>query len=466
MSALWTSGEAEAATLGRSTRPFDVSGISIDTRTLKPGDLFIALKGESRDGHAFVRAAFGAGAAAALVSEIPEGLPHDAALLRVPNAQRGLEDLASASRARTQARIVAVTGSAGKTTTKEMLRLALGALGSTGASAASYNNQWGVPLSIALLPRTAQFGVFEIGMNHFGEIRALVGLAEPHVAIVTTIAAAHLEFFGSCDAIADAKSEIFEGLVPGGVALLPADSDQFERLASRARQKSVARVLTFGEAAGSDARLISTAAAGEGMMVEADIFGDRRKFRVGAQGAHIARNAVATLLAVAALDGDVANAAAALAEFVPLKGRGARFDITTQGGSAQVIDESYNANPASMSAALALLGAAEPGPNGRRIAVLGDMLEMGPQGPALHAALSKDIERADVDAVYACGRQMAALWESLPASRRGAYGESSAEIAPKLRGALRSGDVVLVKGSLGSRMAVIIEALKSQSAQR
>ena len=248
MSALWTSAEMEAATLGHASAPFEAGGISIDTRTLRPGDLFVALQGEARDGHDFVAAAFDARAAAALVARDPGHLPKGAELLTVGHTQRGLEDLARAARARTNAHIVAVTGSAGKTTTKEMLRLAFGALGRTHASAASYNNQWGVPLTLAAMPRDTEFGVIEIGMNHFGEIRALAGFARPHVALITTIAPAHLEFFGNCEAIADAKSEIFEGLVPGGTALIPADSPYAGRLLARARQAHVGRILTFGSA--------------------------------------------------------------------------------------------------------------------------------------------------------------------------------------------------------------------------
>jgi UDP-N-acetylmuramoyl-tripeptide--D-alanyl-D-alanine ligase len=396
------------------------------------------------------------------VSHVPDGVAEGSPLLLVAHTQRALEDLARAARTRTNAKIIAVTGSAGKTTTKEMLRLALGALGSTTASAASYNNQWGVPLSLALMPRTADFGVFEIGMNHFGEIRTLVGFARPHVALVTTVAAAHLEFFGSCEAIADAKSEIFEGLLPGGIAILPSDSPFFDRLAARAKQAGVSRILSFGEKAGSEARLLSLP-HGEMAPIEADILGRSYSFRVGAPGAHIAHNAVAALLAVAVMGGDVLNASATLAGFAPLKGRGARFDVAARDGSVEVIDESYNANPASMRAALSLLGSARPEKGGRRIAVLGDMLEMGAQGPALHAALRRDIEEAHVDTVFACGTQMAALWDALPAARQGAYGATSAEIAPSLIDTLQGGDIVLVKGSLGSRMAVIIDALKAHT---
>jgi UDP-N-acetylmuramoyl-tripeptide--D-alanyl-D-alanine ligase len=463
MSALWTSAEAQSATLGEATRAFEVTGLSIDTRTLKPGDLFVALKGDARDGHDFVRAAFDAKAGAALVARAPADITKDSALLVVANTQRGLEDLARASRARSRAKIVAVTGSVGKTTTKEMLRLALGALGSTWASAASYNNHWGVPLSLAAMPRTTAFGVYEVGMNHFGEIRTLAGFVRPHVAFVTTIAPAHLEFFGSCEAIADAKSEIFETIVPGGAALVPSDSPYAERLTARAKQAGVGRILSFGAAAKSDARLVSMSEGGDGMKIEADILGRSCTFRIGAPGAHIARNAVGAMLAVAALEGDVVNAAAALAAFSALKGRGARFGIRAGDGTATVIDESYNANPTSMAAALALLGSSKPGKGGRRIAVLGDMLELGPEGETLHANLARDVEAAKADLVFACGAQMGALWDRLPPSCRGAYGKTSRDIVEQVAGALRDGDVVLVKGSLGSKMAVIVDALKSRA---
>ena len=459
MSALWTSAEAEGATLGHASRAFEATGISIDTRTLKPGDLFVALKGDVRDGHDFVPAALKARASAALVSRKLEGLGANASLLEVANTLRGLEDLARASRARTHAKIAGVTGSAGKTTTKEMLRLALGANGATHASAASYNNHWGVPLSLASMPRETQFGIFEIGMNHFGEIRALVGFVKPHVALITTIAPAHIEFFGTCDAIADAKSEIFEGIVPGGAALIPADSPYAERLRARAKQAGVSRILSFGKANGTDARILSMDETSGAMKVDADIAGRAVHFRLGALGAHLASNAVGALLTVAALDADVLNAAAGLSEFAALKGRGARFNA----GGIEVIDESYNANPASMAAALAVLGSAQPVKGSRRIAVLGDMLEMGPEAASHHAGLAKDIESARVDLVFANGRNMRALYDALPASRRGAHSATSAELAPQLMAALREGDVVLVKGSLGSKMSVIIDALKART---
>ncbi|HEY2837401.1 MAG TPA: UDP-N-acetylmuramoyl-tripeptide--D-alanyl-D-alanine ligase [Rhizomicrobium sp.] len=444
---LWSTAEAEAATLGHASKGFAVSGLSIDTRSLKEGDLFVALKG-TRDGHDFVEAAFAAKAGAALVSRRIENAKGP--LLTVADTQRGLEDLARAARARSNAKIIAVTGSAGKTTTKEMLRLCCNALGQTHASAASHNNHWGVPFSLASLPREVAYGVFEVGMNHAGEIRNLVSFVRPHVALVTTIAPAHLEFFGSCEAITDAKSEIFEGLVLGGAALIPSDSPYAERLAARAAQAQVSRIVRFGR--DGDAKLLSVAQDGEGTRIKADILGQAVDCLVGAPGEHIAMNAVAALASVALVEGDVLNAAAALKQFTALKGRGARFESR----GVEVIDESYNANPASMAAALKLLSQAR----GRKLAVLGDMLEMGEGGPALHAALAEPIDAADTDLVFASGPQMKALWDALPQKRRGAYAETSAALAPKLTAALEPGDTVLVKGSLGSRMAVIVEALK------
>jgi UDP-N-acetylmuramoyl-tripeptide--D-alanyl-D-alanine ligase len=308
-----------------------------------------------------------------------------------------------------------------------------------------------VPLSLAALPQNAEYGVFEIGMNHFGEIRNLVSFVRPHVALITTIAPAHLEFFGSCEAIADAKAEIFEGLMTGGAALIPSDSPYAERLRARAKQAQVARVIGFGQA--GEAKLLSFTPDGEGMRVKADILGHAVDCLVGAPGLHIAQNVVGALAAIALMDGDVLNAAAALKDFTALKGRGARF----RAGDIDVIDESYNANPASMAAALSLLADAK----GRKIAVLGDMLEMGEDAGAHHAALALPIAAAGTALVFASGPQMKALWDTLPAPRRGAYAETSAALAPQLLAALKPGDTVLVKGSFGSKMSVIVEALKA-----
>jgi UDP-N-acetylmuramoyl-tripeptide--D-alanyl-D-alanine ligase len=309
------------------------------------------------------------------------------------------------------------------------------------------------------MPRDSEYGIFEVGMNHFGELRNLVSFVRPHVALITTIAPAHLEFFGTCEAIADAKSEIFEGLLAGGAALVPADSPYAERLKDRARQAQVSRIVAFGET--GDAKLISWTAEDDGMRVKADILGRAVDCHVGAPGAHIAQNVVGALAAVALLDGDVLNAAAALKQFTALKGRGARFTA----GDLLVIDESYNANPASMAAALALLGDAPPfGKGGRKLAVLGDMLEMGEGAIAHHAGLAAAVDANDVDMVFASGTLMRALWEALPPQRRGAYAENSAALLPQLLAAVKAGDTVLVKGSNGSKMSVIIDALKAKAA--
>ena len=457
---LWTSDEAARATGGKATSDWSAYGVSIDTRSIERGDLFLALQGESRDGHGFVAAALEKGAAAALVTRLPDGVAPGAPLLIVGDTQRGLEDLGRASRARCKAKIVAVTGSAGKTTTKEMLRLMLSTAGQVAASAASYNNHWGVPLSLARMKRDAAFGVFEIGMNHAGEIRALNAFVRPHVALITTIAPAHLEYFGTVEAIADAKAEIFEGVERGGAVILPADNPQYDRLKAHAQHAGVSRILTFGTRSNADARLLSAEPHGEGQKIVAELDGNRLAFSAGAAGAHIAMNAMAALLAARELGADIKTASQALGNFAPLKGRGARFTA----GGIDIIDESYNANPASISAALALLGATRPKPHGRRIAVLGDMLELGVDSARLHAALAEDIAAASADLVFLCGSQMSALWQAVPERKRGAYAEQSTELAPELMRNLRAGDVVLVKGSFGSRMSVIIDALKSREA--
>ena len=456
MSALWTSDEAQRATGGKARGEWTANGVSIDTRSLEKGDLFIALTGENRDGHEFVAGALAKGAAAAMVSNIPSDVGADARLLIVADTQGGLEALGDAARARANAKIIGVTGSAGKTTTKEMLRVMLSGLGSVSASAASYNNHWGVPLSLARMKRETDFGIFEIGMNHAGEIRGLVRYVRPHAAIITTIAPAHLEYFGTLDAIADAKAEIFEGLEPDGPAILNADIPQFERLKSRATKAGVTNIQTFGRASGADARLIASEAYGDRQMVTAEIGGKRLTFAIGAAGAHIASNALAALLGARGLGVDPAVAARGLSGFSAMKGRGSRFSAD----GVDIIDESYNANPASMTATLRLL--AETSAKGRRIAVLGDMLELGPQAKDLHAALAKDVDANAIDLVFACGANMRALWDALLAGRRGAYAENSSALAAELCPRLRAGDVVLVKGSFGSRMSVIIDALKAR----
>jgi len=435
-----------------------VTGISIDTRTLAEGDLFVALKGDNSDGHDYVRKAFEAGAAAAAIDEAhAQALAGAGPLYVAKDTLVALEGLGRAARSRSKARIVAVTGSVGKTTTKELLRCALASAGETHASAASYNNHWGVPLTLARMPESARFGVFEIGMNHAGEITPLVAMAQPHIAIITRIAPVHLEHFASVEAIADAKAEIFSGLQRGGVAILNRDDAQFERLRDAAGAAGVRFVLSFGESAEADATVLSCDVEGETTRVQARVLGQDLTYTIGAPGRHIAMNSLAVLMASRAAGLDLQAAARALAGFRPPAGRGQRETLQAADGPFTIIDESYNANPASMRAALDLLGAAD---GKRRIAVLGDMLELGPQARALHAAIAEDVERNQIDLVYTAGPLMQALSEAIPAERRGAHAANAAALEPIVLDALRAGDVVMIKGSNGSRMGPLVAAMR------
>jgi UDP-N-acetylmuramoyl-tripeptide--D-alanyl-D-alanine ligase len=465
---LWTL-DAMAAAMGAQRAgnlPRDVGGLSIDTRSIKPGEAFYAIAGENRDGHDFVAAALKAGAGLAVVSRDKAAMfAKDLPLLVVGDVLAALNDLAKASRARASARIVAVTGSVGKTGSKEALRLVLAKQGETHASAASYNNHWGVPLSLALMPQSANFGVFEIGMNHAGEITPLTALVRPHVAIVTTIAPVHLEFFGTLDAIADAKAEIFGGIEPGGAAVLNADNAQFARLKAAAQNAGVRRIVSFGACAPADARLIKVSLQAETSTVQANILGHDVTYKLGAPGRHVVDNSLGVLIAAQLLGADLALAAVALADLKPPTGRGERMTLDAPGGTVLLIDESYNANPTSMRAALALLGQVPIKGMGRRIAVLGDMLELGPEGKALHAALGEAVVGNAVDLVFCAGPLMKSLWDALPSERRGGYAETAAALEGEVLGAIAAGDAVMIKGSLGSRMGPIVKALRRRYAR-
>jgi UDP-N-acetylmuramoyl-tripeptide--D-alanyl-D-alanine ligase len=454
---LWSAEEACRATGGTSAGHWQASGVSIDSRMLVPGDLFIALKGERVDGHDFVRAALSRGAAAAMISRPVSDAPAEC-LLRVGDIMTGLNGLASAARARSRARIVAVTGSVGKTGTKELIARALQAHGPTTASGGNLNNQIGAPLSLARMPRDAAYGVFELGMNHAGEIRPLSALVRPHVALITLIAPAHLAFFPNLDAIADAKAEIFTGLETGGAAVLNRDDPSYERLKAAALDAG-ARVISFGGSAEATARLIDWQPDATGAEVRA-LIGERViRYRLRLFGRHLALNSVAALAAAQAAGADPARAAAAFEQVTPLSGRGARHVLALAGGTLELIDESYNASPAAMRAAIATLADATPGPSGRRIAALGDMRELGSDAERLHTELRAPLEAAGIDLVFTAGPLMAALDAALPANKRGGHRTDAEALAPLLRAQLRSGDVLLVKGSLGSRMGVIVAQL-------
>jgi UDP-N-acetylmuramoyl-tripeptide--D-alanyl-D-alanine ligase len=455
MTALWTAAELHAATGGSLSREVTVTGVSIDTRTIQPGDLFVALR-DARDGHDFVAQALEKGAAAALVDRDPPGVAADAPLLRVADTLAGLQALGRAARARSQARFIGITGSVGKTTTKEMLRIAFAALGPTHASAASYNNHWGVPLTLARTPRDARFAVIEMGMNNRGEIAPLAAMAGPHVAVITTIGTAHIGNLGSQEAIAEEKADILRGLEKGGAAVLPADSAFIPALMRRAKEAG-ARVLTFGESSRADIQLTDYVAGPDRGTARLLMDGLPLSVHLGAPGHHLALNACAAIAAVHALEGDVVAAAEALAAFDAGKGRGARARLRLPGGEALLIDDSYNASVASIRAGLAVLAAQKAT---RRVVALGDMRELGESGPAMHAELAPDVAAA-ADLVYCCGPLMRHLYDALPASRQGAHLPDSAALAAVLAAAIRPGDAVLVKGSLGSRMAAVVTALTS-----
>ncbi len=456
MSGLWTSDDLRAATGGRTGAELAATGVAtgvaIDTRAIAPGDLFIALRGERRDGHDFVADALARGAAGAMVDRVPDGFPTDAPLLLVPDTLAGLAALGAYARARTRARVIAVTGSVGKTTTKEMLRTMLAPQARVHAAEASFNNEIGVPLTLARLPLDAEAAVVEIGMNHPGEIAPLARLARPHVAVITAIAPAHIGQMGSLEAIADEKAAILGGVVPHGAAVLPGDSPLLPRLAAAA---AGLRLFRFGTMAGAEARLISCAEDPDGSEIVAAIGGQEFAFRLAAPGRHMAMNALAALAAVTAAGFDPAAAAAALAGFAALPGRGAARRIALAGGEALLFDESYNASPASVRAALAVLGAQ---PAGRRIVVLGDMRELGDFGAAAHANLAADA-LAVADLVFTCGELMRHLHDALPVERRGAHAPDAAALAPLVAAAIAAGDAVLVKGSYASAMRTVVAAL-------
>jgi len=453
MTALWTSAELRAATNGVLAAECVVKGVSIDSRSIAPGDIFIALR-DQRDGHDFVADALARGAMAAMVDHAPQGAVDTAKLLMVGDTLAGLTALGAAGRARAMARVVGVTGSVGKTTTKEMLRVALGAFGATHASAASHNNHWGVPLTLARLPRDAAFAVIEMGMNNRGEIAPLSRLAQPQIGIITSIGTAHIGLLGSQAAIAAEKGDIIAGIAPGGTAILPADSSFAAELVARARDAGLT-VLTHGEAAGADARLLSYQASPGGGMAEIALAGQHIALRLTTPGRHVALNACAVLAAVQALGLSPEKGAEALASFTAGAGRGALRRIRVAGGEALLIDDSYNASVASVRAGLAVLAAQ---PAKRRIFAFGDMLELGAEGPAQHAALAPDAAQ-NSDLVFCCGPLSKYLFDALPAHQRGGHFPDSAALAPALRAALQPGDAVLVKGSLGSRMSLVIAAL-------
>ena len=465
--ALWTSADAVTATGGRTTTDWTATGVSIDTRTIQPGDLFVALK-DIRDGHDFVATALAKGAAAALVSHIPDDTAPDAPLLIVNDVLQALEKLGAYARARTRAKVVGVTGSVGKTSTKEMLRRILSGQGKTHAAEASYNNHWGVPLTLARMPQDTDFAVIEIGMNHPGEIAPLARLADLDVALITIVAPAHLEAFTDLDGIAREKAAIFDGLRPGGSAIFPGDQSITPILHGAALQAG-AHPVTFGANDTADYRLSDVKLCDTATIVQATRHGTPILFKVLTPGRHFAANGLGALAVADALGLDPMIAASDLGQWKPPAGRGTREHITldiVEETSFDLIDDAFNANPTSMAAALDVLIAATPKDGigrvgkGRRIAILGDMLELGPTEIALHEAIAKHPHLNKIDLIHCVGPRMKSLWQKLPRAHRGEWVSDARDLAARPRSLIDAGDILLVKGSKGIKVSLIVDALR------
>jgi UDP-N-acetylmuramoyl-tripeptide--D-alanyl-D-alanine ligase len=460
---LWTIADLISAMGARiiGDVPEGITGITIDSRTAANGEAFFAIKGDKFDGHDFITSAMVSGAAVCVVAEgkLPALGKVTAPLIVVDDVLAGLERLALASRARSKAKIIAVTGSAGKTTTKEALRHCLLTCGKVHASAASFNNHWGVPLTMAKMPADTEYGVFEVGMNHAGEIRHLIKFVQPHVAIVTIIAAAHLGFFKSLDEIADAKAEIFEGLVPGGAAIINRDDARYRNLEHAAKSAGVSHIYGFGEHARARFKLVSCDLKPDLSQITIRIDGTEFPVRVGAPGRHIVQNALAVIGACQTVGADLKKISAALATLGAEKGRGQIHRLETRGGAFTLIDESYNANPASMRAALGLLASQEVTGKGRRIAVLGDMLELGRFSAKMHKELAEPIVSANTDKVFLAGAEIRVLAEALPASFAAEHSKNVAELTRSVAAFIRAGDVIMVKSSNGIGFSKLVEEL-------
>jgi UDP-N-acetylmuramoyl-tripeptide--D-alanyl-D-alanine ligase len=456
---LWTSAEIVAATGGAlAGGAFAATGVSIDTRTIEPGDLFVALAGV-RDGHEFIDQALAKGAAAALAAK-----PGDGARVLVPDVLAALEQLGVSARDRAaKAKRGAVTGSVGKTGVTQAIAAGLKLAGPSHTSVHSYNNHIGVPLTLARMPCGTRRAIFEIGMNHADEIAPLSKMVRPDAAAVTTVGPVHVENFPDGEVgVARAKAEIFAGMAPGGVAILNADNPWFDLLKAEA-ERSGCHIQAFGSASTCEARLIDIAPDADGLRILADLHGRKVDFAIRQTGVQWGLNSLAVLLMLEALDVDLDTSLLALADFAPLEGRGTETTVAMSGGDFTLIDDSFNANSLSTVAALKTLGARRA--TGRRIVALTDMLELGEMSAGLHAALAEPIAEAKVDLVFCAGPLMRSLWESLPPTRRGGYADSAADLETKLVEAIRPGDVVLVKGSKGSKASALAKTLAGLAAE-
>lgn len=462
---LWSAADMVEAMEGRplGNLPAGITGISIDSRTLKEGEAFFAIKGDQFDGHDFATAAMAAGAGLLVVNEsrLPALGNLKVPMIVVDDVLEALVKLGIASRARTKAQVIAVTGSVGKTTTKEALRHVLSEVGKVHASAASFNNHWGVPLTLARMPEDTEYGIFEIGMNHHDEIRPLVKMVRPHIALITLIAPAHLGHFANLEEIATAKAEIFEGIIPGGYALLNRDDKRYRQLEELAQKAGIEHIHSFGTHAQADYLLRDVKLRPDCSCMTTKIGDEEAAVKVGIPGRHIVQNMLAVLGAAHLAGADIAKVALGMSSLTAEDGRGARHELEhPDGGSFTLIDESYNANPTSMRASLTLLQATPPvAPRGRRIAVLGDMLELGRQSGKLHADLARPIVDAEVNAVFIGGREMSVLKDALPVEIHVEYRQSTNELLPLVVRAIRPGDVVMIKSSQGIGFSRIVKAL-------
>ena len=470
MTVLWASADAAAATGGRVSRDWAATGVSIDTRSLRPGDLFVALK-DRRDGHDFVARALAQGAAAALVSRVPDGVAEGAPLLIVDDVLGALVALGVAARARSRAKVVAVTGSVGKTSTKDMLGTVLGGQGRVHVAEKSYNNHWGVPLTLARLPQGAEFAVLEIGMNHPGEIAPLAAMVRPDVALITSIAPAHLHAFDNIEGIAREKAAIFGGLSKDGVAVINADLPMpVATILLDQAKKSGARVVRFGENEISDFRLIQAQMIGDTTIVHAMKGEAPLLFKVMSMGHHFGMNALGALAVADALGADATVAACDLARWAPPAGRGTKetivLDVVDDHLTLSLLDDAYNANPASLAAALDVLAASEPKDgvgriaHGRRIAVLGDMLELGPAEAQMHKDIAQHGAMAKIDVVHCVGPRMQALHHILTPPKRGEWRREAQDMASKIHRLVDAGDIILVKGSQASKVSLVVDAIR------
>lgn len=463
---LWSAIEASAATGGECSGNWSATGVSIDSRSVQAGDLFIAIKGDNSDGHAYVAKAIENGAVAAIVSQKIDGVSEDK-LLIVRDTFKALQDLGVAGRARSAANIIAVTGSVGKTGTKEMLAAAFGVQGQTHASIKSFNNHWGVPFSLSSMHAGSDFGIFEVGMNHANEITPLAQMIHPHIAIITTVESVHAgNFPNGEEGIADAKAEIFDGMDAGATAILNADNKWFGHLVSKAKARNL-KIVSFGENEKADARLTGFLVAANGSRIDADILGEKVSFTMQSSGKHLAMNALAVLASVKIAGGDLHKATKALGKIEPLAGRGKHelLDLGEKDNPVVLIDESYNASPVAMKAAFKVLAMVDPGRGGRRIAILGDMYELGADAAKMHRELAMPLEAAGVQLVYTSGPLMKNLYDALPQDKRGGHIDDTRELAKIVPDVLVPGDVVMVKGSRGPgekpRMQLVVEALRA-----